>query len=133
MSTISPASTFTGSSSFGPDLQTALARAIAIASLPIQELTHKQQKITAQSNELNTISGLFTNLQSALQSFPSGSGSSALAAAVSDQTVLQASITGTPLRGSYTIQVLNAGSSSTALSNAGTPPVTDPTTQNISS
>jgi len=133
MSTISPASTFTGSSSFGPDLQTALTRAIAIASLPIQQLTAKQQQITAQSSELNTISGLFKALQSTLQSFPTGSGSSALAAAVSDQTVLQASITGSPLQGSYTIQVLNAGSSSTALNNAGATPVTDPTTQNISS
>jgi flagellar hook-associated protein 2 len=56
-----------------------------------------------------------------------------LAAAVSDQTVLQASLTGSSLQGSYTIQVLNPGSSSTALSNAGTTPVTDPTTQNINS
>jgi flagellar hook-associated protein 2 len=132
-STITPASTFTGSSSFGPDLQAALTRAIGIASLPIQQLTAKQQQISAQSTELNTISGLFTTLQSTLQSFPTGSGSSGLAATASDQTVLQASITGSPLQGSYTIQVLDPGSSSTALSNAGSTPVTDPTKQNINS
>src|SRR5215472_13635581 len=132
-STITPASTFTGSSSFGPDLQAALTRAIGIASLPIQQLTAKQQQISAQSTELNTISGLFTTLQSTLQSFPTGSGSSGLSATASDQSVLQASITGSPLQGSYTIQVLDPGSSSTALSNAGSTPVTDPTKQNINS
>jgi flagellar hook-associated protein 2 len=133
MSTISPLSTTTGSSTFATDLQTALNRAIAIASLPIQQMTNEQQKIGAQSSELSTISGLFTTLQSSLQSFPSGSGTSGLAASASDQTVLQANLTGSSLQGSYTIQVLDPGSSSTALSNAGTTPIADPTTQNISS
>ncbi len=122
-----------GGSTFGPDLQNALNRAIAIASLPIQQMTSEQQQIQAQSTELNTISGLFTTLQSDLQSFPNGSGSSGLAASVSDQTVLQASLTGSSLQGSYTIQVLNPGSPTTVLSSAGSTPVTDPTSQNISS
>src|SRR5579864_9405079 len=132
MSTISPASTFTGSSSFGPDLQAALSRAIAIASLPIQQMTADKQTIDGRASELTTISGLFSTLQSSLDSLASGSGSKALAATVSDPTVLQASITGTALQGSYTIQVLNPGSSSSALSNAGSTPVTDPSSQNIS-
>jgi flagellar hook-associated protein 2 len=134
MSTSIPSlGTTVGGSTFGPDLQNAVNRAIAIASLPIQQMTAEQQLIQAQSSELNTISGLFTTLQSSLQSFPNGSGSSGLAAAVSDQTVLQANLTGSSLQGSYTIQVLNPGSSSTAVSSAGSTPVTDPTSQNISS
>ena len=133
MSTISPASTFTGSSSFGPDLQNALNRAIAIASLPIQQMTAVKQKIDDRASELSTISGLFATLQTSLQTLASGSGSKVLAATVSDPTIVQASITGSPLQGSYTIQVLDPGSSSSALSNAGATPVTDPSTQNISS
>jgi flagellar hook-associated protein 2 len=134
MSTSIPSlGTTMGGSTFGPDLQNALNRAIAIASLPIQQMTAEQQQIQAQSSELNTISGLFTTLQSDLQSFPNGSGSSGLAASVSDQTILQANLTGSSLQGSYSIQVLNPGSSSTAVSHAGSSPVTDPTTQNISS
>src|SRR5579871_1566035 len=125
--------TTTGSSTFAPDLQSALNRAIAIASLPIQQLTNDQQRVGAQTSELNTISGLFSTLQQDVQSFPSGSGSSGLGASVSDQTILQASLTGSSLQGSYTIQVLNPGSSSTALSNAGSTPITDPTKQNLSS
>ena len=132
-SSIPSLGTTVGGSTFGPDLQNALNRAIAIASLPIQQMTSEQQQIQAQSTELNTISGLFTTLQSDLQSFPTGSGSSGLAAAVSDQTVLQANLTGSSLQGSYSIKVLDPGSSSTALSKAGSTPVTDPTTQNISS
>ena len=132
-SSIPSLGTTVGGSTFGPDLQNALNRAIAIASLPIQQMTSEQQQIQAQSTELNTISGLFTTLQSDLQSFPTGSGSSGLAAGVSDQTVLQANLTGSSLQGSYSIKVLDPGSSSTALSKAGSTPVTDPTTQNISS
>ena len=133
MSTIPAFSTTTGSSTFAADLQTALNRAVAIASLPIQLMTTEQQKFSAQSSQLSTISGLFTTLQSSLQSFPDGSGSSGLAASTSDQTILQASLTGSSLQGSYTIQVLDPGSSSTALSNAGARLISDPTTQNISS
>jgi len=133
MSTSIPSlSTTTGSSTFAPDLQNALNRAIAIASLPIQQMTAEQQQIQSQSTELSTISGLFTTLQSDVQSFPTGSGSSGLAASVSDQTILQANLTGSSLQGTYTIQVLDPGSSSTALSNAGSTPITDPTSQNIS-
>jgi flagellar hook-associated protein 2 len=133
MSTISPSSTFTGSSSFGPDLQNALSRAIAIASLPIRQMTADKQKIDDRATELGTISGLFSTLQTALESLASGSGSKVLASSVSDPTVVQASITGSPLQGSYTIQVLDPGSSSSALSNLGSAAVTDPSTQSISS
>jgi flagellar hook-associated protein 2 len=133
MSTISPASTFTGSSSFGPDLQNALNRAISIASLPIQQMTADKQRIDDRATEVGTLSTLFGTLQTSLQTLASGSGSKVLAATVSDPTILQASITGSPLQGSYAIQVLDPGSSSSALSNAGSTPVTDPSTQNISS
>src|SRR5690348_15819650 len=133
MSTISPSSTFTGSSSFGPDLQAALSRAISIASLPIQQMTADKQQIDGRASELSTISGLFGSLQTALESLASGSGSKVLAASVSDPTIVQPSITGSPLQGSYTIQVLDPGSSSSALSNAGSTAVTDPSSQNITS
>jgi flagellar hook-associated protein 2 len=133
MSTISPASTFTGSSSFGPDLQNALNRAISIASLPIQQMTADKQRIDDRATEVGTLSTLFGTLQTSLQTLASGPGSKVLAATVSDPTILQASITGSPLQGSYAIQVLDPGSSSSALSNAGSTPVTDPSTQNISS
>ena len=133
MSSIGSLGTFTGGSTFAPDLESALNRAIAIASLPIRQMTADKQKLDDRSSELSTINGLFSTLQTSLESLASGSGSKVLAASVSDSTVLQASITGTPLQGSYTIQILDPGSSSSALSNAGATAITDPSSQSISS
>ncbi len=129
-----PVSGFTGISTFAPDLQNAFNRAIAIASLPIQQLTSAKARFDGQAAELGQLGNLFTNLQTAIQSLASsGSGSNALAATVSDPSVLQAHVASGALAGTYTIQVLDPGSFSTALSNQGTSPVTDPSSQSISS
>ncbi|HYL76451.1 MAG TPA: flagellar filament capping protein FliD [Bryobacteraceae bacterium] len=130
----SPVSGFTGISTFAPDLQNAFNRAVAIASLPIQQLTSAKNRFDGQAAELGQLGNLFTSLQTAIQSLASsGSGSNALAAAVSDPSVLQAHLTAGALAGTYTIQVLDPGSTSSALSNPGSSPVTDPSSQNISS
>ncbi len=133
MSTVGPVSGFTGGSTFAPDLQSALNRALAIASLPIQQLQAAKQKIDDRGSELGTINGLFTTLQNSLAALASGSVSKVLSATVSDPTVLHASISGNPLQGSYTIQVLDPGSASSALGIAPATTVTDPSSQNISS
>src|SRR5580658_1178687 len=127
-----PQSSTTGSSTFASDLQASVNRALEIASLPMEELQNDQSTISGQVSELNTLGGLFNSLQTSLQVIGSETGGSSLQAAVSDQSVLSASVTGSPLPGTYTVQVLNAGSSSSAISNSATP-VTDPATEDISS
>jgi flagellar hook-associated protein 2 len=127
-----PQSSTTGSSTFASDLQASVNRALEIASLPMEELQNDQSTISGQVSELNTLGGLFNSLQTSLQGIGSETGGSSLQAAVSDQSVLSASVTGSPLPGTYTVQVLNAGSSSSAISNSATP-VTDPATEDISS
>jgi flagellar hook-associated protein 2 len=127
-----PQSSTTGSSTFASDLQASVNRALEIASLPMQELENDQSNISGQVSELNTLGGLFNSLQTSLQAVGPGTGGSSVQAAVSDQSVLSASVTGSPLPGTYTVQVLNAGSSSSAISNSATP-VTDPTSEDISS
>jgi flagellar hook-associated protein 2 len=124
--------TFSGISTFSQDLQSALTRAVAIASLPIQQLTADKARFDAQATELGTIGNLFTNLQSALQSLSSGSGSSALAVTTSNNSVLQANLTGSAFPGTYSIQVLDPGSNSNALSGANPTAVADPSSQSIS-
>jgi len=123
--------TFSGVSSFAGDLQTALNRAISIASLPVQQLQSKKTTFDNQATELGQFGTLFSNLQTALQSIDSGNGSGALSAQSSDPSVVQASLSGTALPGSYSIQVLDAGSFSTALSNEGASAITDPSSQSI--
>lgn len=131
-SVTSPLTTLTGSSTFANDLQSAMSRAVAIASLPIQLLQADQNQVDNRSAELGQLGSLFSNLQSAVQSLSSGTGSGAQAASVSNSAVVQANLTGSALPGTYTIGILNAGSSASAISNAPATPVTDPTTQDIS-
>ena len=98
----------------------------------MQALQADQSTISGKTSELSTLGGLFNSLQTSLQAITSGTGSSALQAAVGDQSVAFGQRHGQRAAGTYTVQVLNAGSSSSAISNSATA-VTDPTTQNISS
>lgn len=127
-----PLTSTTGSSTFATDLQNSVNRALQIASLPMQSLQAAQTTANNQITELNTLSSLFNNLQNSLQTIASGAGSNAMAATVSNSSVAQATVSGSPLPGTYSVDVLNAGSSSSAMSNATTPPVTDPTSEDIS-
>ena len=126
-----PQTSTTGSSPFASDLQASVTRALSIASLPMQALQADQSTISGETSELSTLGGLFNSLQTSLQSISSATGTSALQAAVGDQTIVSANVTGSALPGTYTIDVLNAGSASSAMSNSATA-VTDPTSQNIS-
>lgn len=126
-----PQTSTTGSSTFSADLQASVSRAIQIASLPMEALEADQSTISSQTSELSTLGGLFNSLQTALQAIGSGTGSGALQAAVSDQSVLSASVATGASNGTYTIDVTDPGSSSSAISNSTTP-VTDPSTEDIS-
>jgi flagellar hook-associated protein 2 len=126
-----PQTSTTGSSTFASDLQASVNRALEIASLPMQSLQADQTTISGETSELSTLGGLFNSLQTSLQAISSGTGSNALQAAVGDQTIVSANVTGSALPGTYTIDVLNAGSASSAMSNSATA-VADPTSQNIS-
>src|SRR5258708_4449150 len=125
----SPVNSFSGISTFSKDLQGALTRAVAIASLPIKQLQADKNQFDAQATELGAIGNLFGSLQGALQSLSSASGSNALAATASNDTVLQASLTGSAFPGTYSIQVLDPGANSNALSGVSPTPVTDPSSQ----
>lgn len=130
-SILAPQTTTTGTSTFASDLQASVSRALEIAALPMQALQTDQSNISNETSELSTLGNLFSSLQTALQSISSGTGSNALQATSSDSSVATASVTGSPLSGTYAVQVLTAGSSSSAISNSSTA-VTDPTSQNIS-
>lgn len=127
----SPQTSTTGSSSFAADLQASVSKALQIAAIPMEMLQADESTISGKTSELSTLGNLFSSLQTSLQAISSGTGTSALQASVGNQDVLTASITGNALPGTYTIQVLNPGSSSSAISNSATA-VTDPTTQSIS-
>jgi flagellar hook-associated protein 2 len=131
LATLSAQTTTTGTSTFSTELQDSVTRALEIASLPMQSLENDQSTVSGETTELSTLGNLFDSLQTALQSISSGTGSTALQASVSDSSVLSADVTGSTLPGTYTIDVTDPGSTSSAESTATG--VTDPTSQSISS
>jgi flagellar hook-associated protein 2 len=131
-STTAPQTTLTGTSSYSGDLQAAVTRAVAIASLPMQLLQADQNTISGQQNELEQIGSLFSGVQNALEAVASGTSSGAVAASVSDNSVLEANVTGSASPGTYTVDVTNAGSEASAISTTPSTQVSDPTSQDIS-
>lgn len=123
--------TFTGSSSFSSSLQQVLTRAVQIASLPAQQMQNHVSDLLSQETALSSLQSTFSALQSALGSVDS-SAQGALSATANSSAV-SAAVSSGSIPGTYTIQVDSVGSSTTALSQAGTTAVTDPTTSNISS
>jgi flagellar hook-associated protein 2 len=127
-----PLTSLTGSSSFSTDLQNSVNRALQIASLPMQLLQSSQAQTAGQISELSQLGSLFSNLQNSIQSLASGAGSNAMAATVSDTSVLQTTLTGGALPGTYSVQVSDAGAEASAMSIALPTPVTDPSGQSLS-
>jgi flagellar hook-associated protein 2 len=108
------------SSQYSSDLQQVLSRSIAIASLPLTQL----------NNTLTTLQNQNTAVQTAIQSLSTAVSSTT--AQTSDSNVLTAQSDSTAVPGSYTIDVVTAGSASNALSLSTLPAVTNPATQSIS-
>lgn len=88
--------------------------------------------LNATQTDIQGLDTVFTALQQSVASLQSTVSSGLLSSSVSDSTVSAAVGTGATA-GTYTISVDSLGAYSTALSNAGSTPVTDPTSQGISS
>lgn len=126
-----PPPTFTGQSKFASDFQQVLARAVAIASLPMQNMQNQLQTLQGQQSSLQSLQTTFSSLSSAIQSISSSAG--AVSATSSEPTAVTASASSSTLPGTYKVQVTSLGSSTTTISGAGSPVVTDPATGSISS
>ena len=125
-----PATTSPSSSQYSSDLQQVLSRAVAIASLPLNQLNSQLTTLQDRSTALNSLNGKFSALQTALQGVSNAAVSTS--AQVSDTSVLTAQSDSTAKTGSYAIHVVTAGAPSSALSQGTLPTVQDPFTQSIS-
>jgi len=128
------AATFNGSSSYAADLQQAITHAVAIASIPLNQLNTNVTSLQGQSKELTYLQNGFVYIQNAIKSLTAAASGGNLAASVADSTVatatLNSSAAATP--GTYTLNVISTGSPTTSLSNAGLPTVSDPAATSIS-
>ncbi len=125
--------TFTGVSKFASGLQQVLTRAEGIASLPLDTLEAGLSTLQNQQSAASTLSSSFSALQQSIASLQTAVSSGLLSAASSDSGVITASAGTGAIAGTYSIEVDNLGSFSTALSNAGSTAVTDPSNAGISS
>jgi len=129
MATVPPP-IFQGVSSYSADFQQVLQRSVQIASLPLQQMQNQLTTFNNQQTALNSLQSTFASLENSIQGLATAS-QNGISASVSDPAVVSASASPTALPGSYTIEVTSMGSNTTTLSQAGSPAVTDPTTQNI--
>lgn len=124
--------TFNGSSTYSASFQQVLQRAVGIASLPMQQLQDNISTLQSQESDLSSLQATFGSLQNSLQDIASAS-SGAVSATSADNSIVTATAAAGTLPGTYSIEVDDVGSSTSTISGAGSPAVTDPTTGNISS
>lgn len=126
-------STFNGTSQYAADLQKAITNAVTVASIPVTQLQANVATLQTQASEINTLQTQFAALQTAIQTLATG-GASSLAATVADTKIASVAIdtSAAATAGTYTLNVISAGSPTTTLSNNGLPTVSDPSTTSIS-
>ena len=118
--------TFTGVSKFATGLQQVLSRAVGIASLPLNSLQAGLTNLNEHQAALQNLDATFSNLQQSINNLQSTVDSGVLSARISNGSVVSATVGNTAIAGSYSIEVDDLGSWSTALSVPGSTPVTDP-------
>ena len=109
---------FTGTSAYSTDFANVIARAVAIASLPITQLTNSKTTLTGQSTELTTLDTKFTALQTAVAAIGTALGGSSFQSSVSSPNVLNVSVADGAQEGYYSMNVTSIGAYESSMSSA---------------
>src|ERR1019366_8784978 len=109
---------FTGTSAYSTDFANVISRAVAIASLPITQLTNSQTTLTSQSTELTTLDTKFTALQTAVAAIGTALGGSSFLTSVSSPNVVDVSVGDGAQEGYYTMNVYSIGAYESSMSTA---------------
>ena len=109
---------FTGTSAYSADFANVIARAVAIAQLPITQLTANQTALTNQSTELTKIDTKFTALQTAVAAVDTALGGSSYQTDVSSPNVVNVSVGDGAQEGYYTMNVSSIGAYESSMSTA---------------
>jgi flagellar hook-associated protein 2 len=116
MGTTSTSALFKGTSTYSTDFANVISRAVAIASLPVQQLTNDKTTLTSQSDELTKLDTTFTALQTAVQKIGSALGGSAFQTSVSTDNVVDVSVADGAREGNYSMNVTNIGAYESSMS-----------------
>ena len=119
MGTSSTAPTyFTGTSAYSTDFNNVVSRAVAIADLPITQLTNNQTTLTDQSDELTTLDTKFAALQTAVAAIGTALGGSSFQSSVSSDNVVDVSLADGAQEGYYAMNVTSIGAYESSMSAA---------------
>jgi flagellar capping protein FliD len=107
---------FTGTSSYSSDFNNVVARAVAIAKLPISLLTTDQTNLTNQSGELTKLDTKLAAVQQAVQQIGTALGGASYKASVSSPDVLDVSVADGAQEGYFTVNVGSIGAYESSMS-----------------
>jgi flagellar hook-associated protein 2 len=109
---------FTGNSAYSTDFANVISRAVAIAQLPITQLTANQTAITNQGTELTKLDTKFTALQTAVAAVDTALGGSSFQTDVSSPNVVNVSVAAGAQEGYYSMNVSSIGAYESSMSTA---------------
>ena len=109
---------FTGTSAYSTDFNNVVSRAVAIADLPITQLTNNQTALTTQSDELTKLDTKFAALQTAVAAIGTALGGSSFQASVSSDNVVDVSLADGAQEGYYAMNVTSIGAYESSMSAA---------------
>jgi flagellar hook-associated protein 2 len=109
---------FTGTSAYSTDFANVISRAVAIASLPITQLTNNKTTLTAQSDELTKLDTKFAALQTAVTALGAALGGSSFQNSVSSPNVVDVSVGNGAQEGYYSMNVSSIGAYESSMSSA---------------
>jgi len=122
---------FNGTSQFAADLKNAISRAVTIASLPIAQLQDQVNLLTQQQTAYQGLNSDITNVSLAIENIRTAIGANSYSVTSASTSVATANVALGALQGTYSLNVLDAGSHTEAMSNDGLAQVTDPTRLNL--
>jgi flagellar hook-associated protein 2 len=127
---MSAAPIFTGSSSYSKDLQNVISRSVAIASLPLNQLTDDKAALSKQNDEMTTMAQKVADVRAAIDGIGQALDSS-FDTNISDATVLSATTGPGAIEGNYSVLVSDAGAYSTMMTGTWSTPAGAPKTYKL--
>jgi flagellar hook-associated protein 2 len=109
---------FTGTSAYSADFNNVVSRAVAIADLPITQLTNNKTALANQSDELTKLDTKFAALQTAVAAIGTALGGASFQTSVSSDNVVEVSVADGAQEGYYTMKVTSIGAYESSMSAA---------------
>src|SRR5215472_7187104 len=111
------ASGFNGTSQFAAALKNAISRAVTIASLPIAQLQDQVNLLTQQQTAYQGLNSDITNVSLAIENIRTAIGANSYSVTSASTSVATANVALGALQGTYSLNVLDAGPQTKAMTN----------------